>query len=193
MTNRQRYEAVVIGASLGGLALLKGLLPALPADYPLALILVQHLGPQAESTLAALLDRCCAIRVKEADEKEPIRPATLYVAPANYHLLVERDRSFSLSVDERVNYARPAIDVLFESAADAYGPALVGLVLTGANADGALGLRAIRARGGLAVVQDPATAEAPAMPRAAIAQARPQRVLAPAAIEALLLELARKG
>lgn len=183
------YEAIVLGASTGGMQLLKRLLSALPADYSLPLMVVQHLDDRSSGTLADLLDSWCAIRVKEADEKEAILAGTLYIAPANYHLLVERDRSFSLTVDERVNYARPAIDVLFETAADAYGAGLVGLVLSGANADGARGLKYIRDKGGLAVVQDPQTAEAAAMPRAAIALARPQRVLAPDGIEQLLLEL----
>lgn len=187
------YEAVVLGTSMGGMQLLKLLLPALPVDYRLPLVVVQHLDERSPGALPALLDQYCAIRVKEADEKEPVLPGTVYIAPANYHLLIEADRTFSLSVDARVNYARPSIDVLFESAADAYGPRLVGLVLSGANRDGAAGLRYIRARGGLAVVQDPHSAEAAMMPRAAIELARPQHVLPPDGIRQLLLELDGNG
>ncbi|WP_461481294.1 chemotaxis protein CheB [Porticoccus sp.] len=185
----RNYEAVVLGASFGGMQMLKLLLTALPRDFSLPVIAVQHTAPTAEGALAELLNRVCEIEVREANEKEPIEPARVYLAPANYHLLVEPDRTFSLTVDERVNYARPAIDVLFETAAETYGAGLIGLVLTGANSDGAKGLRHIKDRGGLAIVQDPATAAAPAMPRAAILAARPHRVLAPEQITALLLQI----
>lgn len=191
MAPLERYQALVIGASLGGMQVIRSLLLALPADYALPVIVVQHVSDSSKGALADFLDRQCRIRVKEAEEKEPIRAATVYLAPANYHLLVERDRSFTLTVDERVNYARPAIDVLFETAADCYRAGLVGVLLTGANADGARGLQHIRERGGLAVVQDPLTAESPVMPRAGIHLAQPQQVLGPEGIERLLLSLAR--
>jgi two-component system, chemotaxis family, protein-glutamate methylesterase/glutaminase len=110
----------------------------------------------------------CALRVKEANEKEPIQAGVIYLAPPNYHLLIENDRTFSLSIDERVNYARPSIDMLFETAAQVYGPQTVGIILTGANNDGANGLRLIKERGGLAIVQDPRTAESTFMPQAAL-------------------------
>lgn len=162
------YDAVVIGVSSGGMEALNIVLPALPAHFPLAVIVVQHQHPHADDFLARYLNERCALDVQQAEEKDPILPGVIYLAPANYHLLVELDRTFSLAVFERVNYARPAIDVLFESAAEAYQQRLIGIVLTGANNDGSQGLKTIKAYGGLAIVQDPATAEADAMPRAAL-------------------------
>ena len=185
----ERYEAVVLGASFGGMQLLKLLLSALPRDFSLPIIAVQHTAPTSQSTLAELLNSFCDIEVREANEKEPIEPAKVYFAPANYHLLIESDRTFTLTVDERVNHARPAIDVLFETAAEAYGAGLIGLVLTGANADGAKGLRYLKDKGGLAIVQDPDTAIAPSMPQAAIRIAGPQHVLTPGQITDLLLQI----
>ncbi|MBN1876767.1 MAG: chemotaxis protein CheB, partial [Anaerolineae bacterium] len=137
------YQAIVIGVSAGGTTALKQLLPVFPRTYPLPLIIVQHLHPQQDKTLIELYNNLSALTVKEADEKEPIRPGYAYFAPPNYHLLIEDDKTFSLSIDEKVNYARPAIDVLFESAVDVYGPHLIGVILTGANNDGAAGLRRI--------------------------------------------------
>jgi two-component system chemotaxis response regulator CheB len=162
------FEAVVMGVSAGGMYALKTILPALPATFPLPVAIVQHLGPQSDAYLAEHLDSLSAMTVKEAEDKETLRPHTAYLAPAGYHLLIEPDRSFSLSVDDKVNFSRPSIDLLFESAADTFGPGLIGVVLTGANADGAHGLKAVRQKGGLAIVQDPKTAEASYMPRAAL-------------------------
>ncbi len=163
------FQALVIGASAGAVEALLRVLPALPKDFPLAVIIVVHLPPQSDSQLAALLGSRCQMTVKEAEDKEPILPGTVYFAPPNYHLLVEPDLCLSLSSDEPVLYSRPSIDVLFESAADAYGDRLAGLILTGANSDGARGLRAVADAGGLALVQDPETANAQAMPLAALA------------------------
>ena len=132
-------EAVVIGASAGALEALSSLLPALPSDYRLPILIVVHLPPDKTSLLAELLRARCAIRVREAEDKEPIEPGVVYFAPPDYHLLVEQDRRLSLSDDEPVLFSRPSIDVLFESAADAYGGGLIGVVLTGANSDGANG------------------------------------------------------
>jgi two-component system, chemotaxis family, protein-glutamate methylesterase/glutaminase len=162
------FEAAVIGVSAGGMRALKTILPALPAAFPLPIAIVQHLDAQADAYLAGYLDRLSAITVKEGEDKETMLPGTAYLAPAGYHLLIEPDRSLSLSVDEKVNFSRPSIDLLFESAADALGEALIGIVLTGANGDGARGLKAIKDRGGFAIVQDPKTAEVPYMPRAAL-------------------------
>lgn len=162
------YRAVVMGASSGGLEALAAVLCALDKDFPLPVAVVQHLGPEPDSYLARHLDAKCALHVKEADEKELLAPGTVHIAPPNYHLLVEQDGTLSLSVDKRVCYARPSVDVLFESAAVAFGGALVGVVLTGGNEDGRDGIAAIRRAGGLAVAQDPEDAAAPAMPRAAI-------------------------
>ncbi|MDB6134508.1 MAG: cheB 2 [Verrucomicrobiales bacterium] len=166
---RQAAAAVVIGASAGAVEALLRILPELPPDYPLPLLIVVHLPPDRESTLAALLDARCRITVKEAEDKEPILPGMAYLAPPDYHLLVEPDFHLSLSSEEQVLYSRPSIDVLFESAADAYGTALAGIILTGANSDGAKGLRAVAASGGIALVQSPDCAEATAMPAAALA------------------------
>jgi two-component system chemotaxis response regulator CheB len=185
------YEAVAIGVSSGGLAALRAILPQLPADFPMPIAIVQHVAEGAGTHLPDLLDRHCAIMVKEADEKERLEPGTAYLAPAGYHLLVEPDRTFGLSTDQRVNFCCPAIDVLLETAADVYGDRLVGVILTGANGDGAQGLKAVKARGGLAVVQDPQEAEAWFMPQAAIDAVEPDFVGNLDAIARLLVELGR--
>ncbi len=183
-------ELVVIGVSSGGVQALKRLLGALAADFPLPLLIVQHLSAEAGDGLARLLDELCAIRVKEADEQEQILPGTAYLAPPNYHLQVERGGSLSLAADGYVSYARPSIDVLFESAASAFGPSVLGVVLTGANSDGARGLKAIAAAGGLTIIQDPADAEASQMPAAALAATDPDHLLPLAEIAATLQHLA---
>lgn len=166
-----RAEAVVIGASAGAVDALSALLPGLPKEYPVPVLVVVHLPADKKSALAELFRGKCAVDVREADDKEPLTPGAVYFAPPDYHLLVEPDRRLSLSSEEPVNFSRPSVDVLFESAADAFGAALVGVVLTGANADGARGLRAVLAAGGTGLVQDPDTAAAQAMPRAALAAA----------------------
>jgi two-component system, chemotaxis family, protein-glutamate methylesterase/glutaminase len=163
-----KYEAIVIGVSAGGMNALKVLLPSLPAKFNLPVILVQHIGASSDGFWIELLNGICPLNVKEADEKEKIEKGNVYIAPPNYHLLVESDRTFSLSADKRVNYARPSIDVLFESAARVYESKLVGILLTGANHDGALGMKKIKECGGFTIVQDPATAESPYMPSSAL-------------------------
>ena len=182
-------EAVVIGASAGALEVLSNLLPGLPADYRLPILIVVHLPPDKTSLLAELLRARCAIRVREAEDKEPIEPGVAYFAPPDYHLLVEQDKRLSLSDDEPVLFSRPSIDVLFESAADAYGGGLIGVVLTGANSDGANGLKAVVEAGGVAVVQSPGSAYAVAMPEAAIATCPEARVLPVNEIAAYLREV----
>ena len=162
-------RCVVIGASAGGVQALSHVLPALSADFPVPVIVVVHVPPRKENALVELFRRKCRLAVKEAEDKEPLQPGTVYLAPPDYHLLVETENALALSSDEAVNHSRPAIDVLFETAADAFGPALTGIVLTGANHDGALGLKAVSNAGGVAIVQDPATAEVGAMPAAALA------------------------
>jgi len=174
---RSTCKAVVIGASAGGWDALKIILGALPEDFPLAIMVVMHRHPHSDDYLEKSLDNDCAVRVKQADEKESIVSGTVYFAPPNYHLLIEDIHTLTLSVARAVNYARPSIDVLFESAAYVYGDTLAGLILTGANNDGAGGLKKIKAMGGLTLVQDPETAEATAMPNAAIAAADPDFVL----------------
>jgi two-component system, chemotaxis family, protein-glutamate methylesterase/glutaminase len=171
------YELCVIGASWGGLKAVGALLRGLPGRLEVAFAVAQHRGTDSRpGGLEELLQTHSRYPVLEAWDKGPIDPGNVYVAPPDYHLLVERG-SFALSVDERVNFARPSIDVLFESASDAYGDRLIGVVLTGANQDGAAGLARIKRRGGVAIVQDPREAEAPAMPAAAIAATQADAVL----------------
>ena len=172
-----RYEAIVIGVSAGGMNALDTILSSLPVDFGLPIIIVQHMDPESRDYLRNHLDRKCDISVKEAEEKEKIAKGVAYIAPPNYHLLLEEDRTFSLSSDEWVNYSRPSIDVMFESAADVYGRRLVGVVLTGANADGSDGLKKIKRAGGLAIVQDPSTAHVDVMPKSAIAASKVDHVL----------------
>ena len=161
------YEIVVVGTSWGGLNAVRELIVSLPREFGLPLVVVQHRHRQSDHLLASLLQDSTPLCVTEIEDKAPITPATVYVAPADYHLLVEPG-FFSLSTDEPVRYSRPSIDVTFVSAADTYGERTAGVVLTGANEDGALGLRRVVDRGGVAYVQIPATAESPAMPRAAM-------------------------
>jgi len=170
-------KAVVIGVSLGGLEALRTLLGALPALFPVPILVVQHMAPESSDGLAMILDAACALHVKEADADEVPQPGTVYLAPANYHLLVETDGRLSLSVDPPVNFARPAVDVLFETAAEAFGVGLVGVLLTGAGRDGSRGLRTIQQRGGRTLVQDPLEAVADSMPRSALALLKPDAVL----------------
>jgi two-component system chemotaxis response regulator CheB len=170
-------EAIVIGASAGALEALSIILPFLPADYALPVFVVVHVPPDKKSILTELLQSKCSIKVREAEDKEPISGGTVYFAPPDYHLLVETYRSLSLSNDEPVLYSRPSLDVLFESAADAYGPSLIAIVLTGANEDGAKGLKAVADAGGTAIVQSPEGAYASAMPAAAIASCPGARVM----------------
>jgi two-component system chemotaxis response regulator CheB len=183
------YEAIVIGVSSGGLDALKILFSLLPADFGMSLVIVQHLSPRSESEWIKLLDQKNRISVTEIEEKEKMQAGTAYFAPPNYHVLLEKDRTFSLSADARVNFARPSVDVLFDSAADVLGDKLIGVVLTGANSDGAAGLKKIKDYGGLTIVQDPATSLVPAMPRAAIATMKPDHILSLHDIGILLLQL----
>ncbi len=162
------YEAVVIGVSSGGMDALSVLLPLLPEEFALPVIIVQHQHPHSDDFMVRHFHAICQVPVKQLEEKEHIEPGVVYIAPPNYHLLIEEDRTFSLAVFERVNYARPSIDVLFETAADVYKDKLIGIILTGANNDGSQGLKKVKEKGGLVIVQDPTTAEADLMPKAAI-------------------------
>lgn len=188
--SEQAVEAIVIGGSAGALEALGALLPALPADLAAPVLLVLHLPARRPSLLGEVLAARTRLRVKEAEDKEPLAPGTLYLACPDYHLLVERDRRLALSVDDPVHFSRPSIDVLFESAADAFGPALVGVLLSGANEDGAAGLARIAARGGRALAQTPETAQVPTMPEAGLRRAAPCAALSPAALGAHLTNLA---
>jgi two-component system chemotaxis response regulator CheB len=182
----RRFEAVVIGGSAGGVDALVNLLPALPAGYRLPVVCILHMPGDRASRLAELFDERLPMPVREAADKEEIVPGTVYFAGPGYHLSVERDRTFSLSCEPPVHFARPAIDVLMESSADAYGAGLAGILLTGANHDGADGMAHIRARGGFTVVQDPADAQVATMPEAAIERSHPNLILPLARIHALL-------
>jgi len=163
-----KFEAVVIGSSAGGMEALRKVLSILPENFNIPIIIVQHLNPNSESYLPEYLSRYCSLMVKEVEEKEKLEGGKVYISPPNYHTLLEKDGSFTLTVEERVSYARPSIDVLFETASDAFGKRLIGIILTGANSDGSYGLMKIKKNGGIAIVQDPDTAEVDMMPRAAI-------------------------
>jgi two-component system chemotaxis response regulator CheB len=168
MTQPGVPEVVVVGASAGALEALSAVLPELPQGYGLPLLVVVHLPAGRESLLAPLLQARCRLTVVEAEDKQPIEPGTAYLAPPDYHLLLGRDRALSLSSEEPVHFSRPSIDVLFETAADALGAGVVGVILSGANSDGSRGLRAICDAGGQALVQRPDQAASAAMPRAAL-------------------------
>ena len=183
------YEAIVIGVSSGGLNALKIMFSLLPKDFKTPVIIVQHISPRSGNQWISLLNDKSNLRIKEADEKEKIEPGIVYVAPPNYHLLVERDKTFSLTVEERVNYARPSIDVLFESAAEAYKSKLIGVILTGSNNDGTNGLKRIYECGGLTIVQEPKTAESAYMPASAIAAIKPGYILHLEEIIELLIKI----
>lgn len=183
-------ELVAIGASWGGLDAIGQLLERLRHPLPYALALVQHRHANAADP-SHLLARHTSLTVHEADDKDPVTPGTLHLAPPGYHLMVD-GRTFALSTDAPVHHSRPSIDVLFESAADSYGPALVGVLLTGANHDGARGLRRVQQRGGVTVVQEPDTAERPAMPRAALAIMTPDLVAPIDGIADHLMSLCRR-
>jgi two-component system chemotaxis response regulator CheB len=189
----RRIDAVVVGASAGGVEALMSLLPALPIDFPVPVLVVLHLPRQTPSSLIEIFTPKCRIAVAEAEDKTPVRGGTVFFAPPDYHLLVDRGPTLALSTDELVNYSRPSIDVLFESAADCYGERLAGIILTGANGDGAAGLAAVGQAGGVTIVQQPAGAYASAMPAAAIARAHPEHVLPLIDIAGLLLQLAPRA
>ena len=190
---KRRIEAVVIGASAGGVTALLTLLTGLPETFRLPIVAVLHLPDDRDSLLVEIFQHRLPIAVREAADKERIAPATLYFAGPGYHLSVEMDRTFSLSCEAPVHYSRPSIDVLMASAADAYGASLAGILLTGANFDGAAGLAKIRQHGGLTVVQDPAEAEVATMPEAAIRKLRPNLILTLDGIRSLLLKLDRNS
>ncbi|MFC0399782.1 chemotaxis protein CheB [Paraburkholderia rhizosphaerae] len=173
------FDALVLGGSAGGTEVMSLLLAALPADFALAVLVVSHLPADSPSYLLETLSYRCALPVIEPDSGEPVVSGRVHVAPPGYHMLVDDDRTIALSVDSSVRFSRPSIDVLFESAAHAYASRLLGILLSGANDDGAHGLAVIRAMGGVAWVQDPQTASSATMPRAAIARGAVDDVLSP--------------
>lgn len=184
------YKAIVIGTSYGGLEALTLILPAFRKNFPLPVLVVLHIGDHNNDTFISHLNTVCDLTVKEAEMYEQISPGTIYFAPPNYHLLVEDNFTVSLSADEKLNFCRPSIDVLFESAAWVYTKHLIGVILTGANSDGANGLKMIKDFGGKTIVQNPCSAVSPAMPRAAIKVAKPEVRLKLEEIAAKLIELA---
>jgi len=194
-----QYQAIVIGVSSGGMNALKFIFSALPAGFNIPIIIVQHVSARSDAEWIKLLNDKSNLTIKEADEKEKIacpteqlfgrEPGNVYIAPANYHLMIENNKTFSLTIDEYVNFARPSIDVLFESAAEAYKNKLIGIVLTGSNNDGAKGIKRIKELGGMAIIQDPETAESPNMPASAIASVQPDYILSLEKIVQLLIKI----
>jgi two-component system chemotaxis response regulator CheB len=182
------YDLLVIGGSAGSLEAILQLLPGLEAVRSLAVVLVLH-RRGGESLLTSLLADKTTLLVKEAEEKEPVVPGTLYIAPADYHLLFETNKTISLDYSEKVNYSRPSIDVTFESAADVYGNRAIALLLSGANADGTEGLRKVTAAGGYAIVQDPATAVVAYMPQHAINHVYVDKVVPIASVSQVIQHL----
>lgn len=166
---RYDFHAVVIGVSAGGFKALHTILPMFPKDFPCPVVIVQHRMAAENNFFVESLNSKCSLTVKEAEDKEQIKTGKIYIAPGGYHLLVEKNQTLSLSVDEPVCYSRPSIDVLFETAALAFGAHLIGVILTGANSDGSDGIKIIKANKGLSIAQDPDTAEINLMPLSAIA------------------------
>jgi two-component system, chemotaxis family, protein-glutamate methylesterase/glutaminase len=185
------FEIVVVGSSTGGLKALQTLLSGLPREFPLPISIVQHRGKDSDSGLCKFLSEWSSLPVTEPNDKEPMEAGHAYLAPRDYHLLIE-NRSFALSTEPPVAYARPSIDVLFESAADEYEDRAIGVILTGANQDGARGLGRIKARGGLAVVEDPTSAACGEMPQAAIALTKVDWILPLPEIAAFLHKLGKE-
>jgi two-component system chemotaxis response regulator CheB len=170
-------EAVVVGGSAGSFTAIKALLPALPRNLTVPMIIVLHVPGDRPSAMPEILGRNSHVPIKEAEDKETLQAGTVYLAPPGYHVLVEADRSIALSADEPVHFSRPSIDVLFEAAAGVFGERLLAVILTGASADGAAGLKVVAANGGTTVVQRPEDAEQAVMPRAALDAVTPSAVL----------------
>jgi two-component system chemotaxis response regulator CheB len=189
---KSAFEIVVIGTSTGGLKALQVLLSGLPVEFRLPVVIVQHRGKGAESGLCEFLTKFCSLPVSEPEDKEPVMPGRVYLAARDYHLLLEAG-SFALSTDHAVGFARPSIDVLFESAADEYQEGAIGVILTGANRDGARGLAKIKASGGTTVIEDPFAAACPEMPQAALALTRADWILSLPEIAPRLFLLSEAG
>jgi two-component system, chemotaxis family, protein-glutamate methylesterase/glutaminase len=182
------FALVLIGTSIGGLSALKKVIPEIPESFTVPIVIVQHRHQDSDDALSQLLQRYSALPICDVEDKEEILPGQIYIAPADYHLMIEAGH-FALSIDEPVSFARPSIDVLFESAAEVYRHRVIGVLLTGANQDGAKGLATIKVQGGFTIVQDPATAESPTMPESAIALTLIDQVLPLSQIAACLVNL----
>lgn len=185
------FEAAVIGGSAGSVPVLREMIACLPASHPLAIIVLVHLHRSGGAFLPEQLGRDARVPVIPVIDKATIEPGTVYVCPANYHTLVERTRTFALSTEPPESYARPSVDVLFESASSVYRDRLVGVILSGGGIDGARGAKALVERGGMLLCQDPSTASAPSMPEAASPHAEPSRRMTPDALAALFAEVGR--
>ena len=185
------FGIIVIGVSQGGMNALETLLGGLPADFAVPIVIVQHRSAESQGMrLASLLQRYSRLRVREPQDKETIQSGHIYLAPPDYHLLIDQNE-FALSTEGPVSFARPSIDVLFQSAADAFAERAIAMILTGSNRDGAEGAARIKARGGILLVQEPETAECAAMPQAALDTTRPDRILPLALIAPVLTDLCR--
>jgi two-component system chemotaxis response regulator CheB len=182
-------EILVIGGSAGSLDAFLQFLPLVRHDIAFAFMIVMHRRTDNESVLTELLQSRTRLTVREIEDKEKIMPSVIYVAPANYHVLVEKEKYFSLDVSEKINYSRPSIDVSFETAADVYGPGVLGILLSGANADGTAGLKCIKEKGGRVVIQKPSSAEVSYMPLQALREINPDALLTPEEIAAYINKL----
>ncbi len=189
MNPKRKYGAIVIGVSAGGLNAVSFILKKLPADFQLPIIIIQHRNTDQRELLEDILQEKCKMKLKQADEKEKIKDGVIYIAPPDYHLLIENDFTFSLSSDARVKYSRPSIDLLFESASYVYRERLVGIILTGANNDGSDGIIRISKYGGETVAQNPEEAEFPFMPKAAIETGCVKHIFSLADIQKYLLKI----
>ena len=187
-----KHEVVVIGTSAGGLYALTTLLETLPRHFPIPILIVQHRSKEERTLLEEVLSHKCEISIRQAEEKEPIQSGTVYFAPPDYHLLIERNKTFSLSSDERVNYSRPSIDVLFETAADVYKNKTLAILLTGANQDGAAGIKIVKKYGGTTMAQDPLEAMYPVMPKSAIDTGQVDHIMTLASIKTYLLGINKR-
>ena len=185
----RKFKAIVIGTSAGGLDALARILPDLPADFPVPVLVVQHISASSDSYLIEYLNNMSLIRIKEAEDKEPLLPGIVYFAPPDYHLMAEEDATVSLSNSEKVNYSRPSIDVLFETASWVFRDKLIAVIMTGANWDGAKGMKVISEAGGYTLVENPETAAVPRMPASALDLIIPDRIAALEEIAQILKEL----
>jgi two-component system, chemotaxis family, protein-glutamate methylesterase/glutaminase len=183
-----KYELLAIGGSAGGLEVVIDIIPFFPADFSLAILIILH-RRDSESVLVDLLAEKAILPVKEVEEKEPVLPGHIYIAPGDYHVLIEADKTFSLDFSEKVNYSRPSIDVSFESAAEVYTDTLIGLLLSGANADGTEGFKAIKKSGGLTIVQNPTNAAVAYMPQQAVESLSVDKILTTEEIIQLIRDL----
>lgn len=188
-TDRPPVSAIGIGCSAGGLDVLHHILPGLPVDLCVPVVVIAHMGPSPDNPILEALKRHCRLPVVEAEERRKVAPGTIHVCPPDYHLLVEADHTFALSADGKINNSRPSIDAFLDSAADCWGNGLLAVLLTGASVDGARGMAAVKAAGGTCVVQDPGTAFAPIMPQAAIDAGAADWVLPPDGIAELIISL----